>query len=895
MRFVKVLTDIMKKGHPLPIHLKDYTPPPYLITDVHLAFQFGEESTVVTSRLQVIRNPDTPGLGTALVLDGENLELDYVELDGHRLTAGQFTQTHQTLQIPEVPGKFELSIQTTISPQTNTSLEGLYKSSGNFCTQCEAQGFRKITYFLDRPDVMSIYTVRLQADKDRYPVLLSNGNPVEQGDCGDGQHYAVWEDPFPKPCYLFALVAADLVYLQGSHRTASGKDIVLRIYTEKHNADKCAHALRSLQKAMRWDEQRFGLECDLDIYMIVAVDDFNMGAMENKGLNIFNSSCVLARADTATDADYMMIEAVVAHEYFHNWTGNRVTCRDWFQLSLKEGLTVFRDQEFTADVTSRAVKRIHDVRYLRTYQFAEDASPMAHPVRPASYLEINNFYTLTVYEKGAEIVRMYLSMFGMDGFRKGMDLYFERHDGQAVTTDDFAAAMADANAFDLTQFKRWYDQAGTPVLEVDDRWDDASSTYRLNFRQSCPATPESESKQPFVIPVKLSLLDAASGEVLSLEPQGQGLRDDSSTVFLIDDLQQSFVFENMEKKPVPDLLQDFSAPVRVRFDYSDTQLAWLLKHSPDAFNRWNAGNQLALNVLLEWVKGSQDPGASDSLSALNRALEHTIRADTADRSLLAELLTLPGERDVEEHLDEVDMPKVVLACDHLSLSVAQYLERDLLGIYQACYREDEYRYSTEEMARRRLQNVCLQLLTHLDKDEYRKLALKQFVRAGNMTEQAGAIRALLHRECDEREQVLSSFERQWTHDPLVMEKWFAFQALSRVPCVLETVKSLMGHSLFSLQNPNKVRALIGVFAGQNPCAFHQPDGSGYAFVADQVLALDKLNPQAASRLARSLMRWRKYSAPCRDKMFEQLERIAAHRSLSGDVYEIVSKSLGSAP
>ncbi len=883
----------MKEGHPLPIYLKDYTPPPYLITHVYLAFQFGEESTVVTSKLQVVRNPDMAGSGTALVLDGESLELNYVQLDGQRLEAGQFTQTSQTLLIPEVPAKFELSIQTTITPQTNTSLEGLYKSSGNFCTQCEAQGFRRITYFLDRPDVMSVYTVRLQADKVRYPVLLSNGNPVEQGDCGDGQHYAVWEDPFPKPCYLFALVAADLVYSQGSHRTASGKDIVLRIYTEKHNADKCEHALRSLQKAMRWDEQRFGLECDLGIYMIVAVDDFNMGAMENKGLNIFNSSCVLASPDTATDTDYMTIEAVVAHEYFHNWTGNRVTCRDWFQLSLKEGLTVFRDQEFTADVTSRAVKRIHDVRYLRTYQFAEDASPMAHPVRPASYLEINNFYTLTVYEKGAEIVRMYQSMFGMEGFRKGMDLYFQRHDGQAVTTDDFAAAMADANAADLTQFKRWYEQAGTPVLEVDDLWDGTSCTYKLNFRQSCPPTPESESKQPFVIPVKFSLLDSSSGDVLSLESGVHGLGNGPSTVLLVDDSQQTFVFRNIKKKPVPDLLQDFSAPVRVRFDYSDAQLAWLLKHSPDAFNRWNAGNRLALNVLLEWVTRSQSPEALDSVSALNQALEHTIRTETADWSFLAELLILPTERDVEEYLDEVDMQKVVAACDQLPQSVARYLEQDLLRIYQVCYREDEYRYSTEEMARRRLQNVCLQLLTTLDEDEYRRLALKQFVRAGNMTEQAGAIRALLHRECDEREQVLSSFEQQWTHDSLVMEKWFAFQALSRVPGVLENVRSLMGHPMFSLQNPNKVRALIGVFSG-NPCAFHRPDGSGYAFVAEQVLALDRLNPQVASRLARSLMRWRKYSTPYRHKMHEQLERIAAHKGLSGDVYEIVSKSLESA-
>ena len=469
----------MKEGQPQAVYLKDYTPPEYLIDKVHLLFELGEDVTIVTSQLQLRRNPNNADGKSALELQGEELGLEHVQVDGVDLASDQYVQTEEALIISNVPVQFSLSIKTRITPQTNTSLEGLYKSSGNFCTQCEAQGFRKITYFLDRPDVMSKYTVRIEAEKSRYPVLLSNGNLKEEGDLSDGKHYAVWEDPFLKPSYLFALVAGKLVFLEGSHRTPSGKDIVLRIYSEEHNADKCEHALQSLIKAMQWDEQRFGLECDLDIYMIVAVDDFNMGAMENKGLNIFNSSCVLARSDTSTDAEFMHIEAVVAHEYFHNWTGNRVTCRDWFQLSLKEGLTVFRDQEFTADVTSRAVKRISDVRSLRAYQFAEDASPMAHPVRPASFMEINNFYTLTVYEKGAEIVRMYQTMFGVDGFRKGMDLYFQRHDGQAVTTDDFAAAMADANHADLNDFKRWYEQAGTPIVEVKDDWDETSKTCLL--------------------------------------------------------------------------------------------------------------------------------------------------------------------------------------------------------------------------------------------------------------------------------------------------------------------------------------------------------------------------------------------------------------------------------
>ncbi len=876
----------MKEGQPQAVYLKDYTPPPFLITHVHLDFILGEEITVVTSCLRVCRNPQSNENTPILVLDGEELKLNYIELDGKRISPQQFLQTEEALRILNVPEKFNLQIQTEITPQTNTSLEGLYKSSGNFCTQCEAQGFRKITYFLDRPDVMSIYTVRLQADKSRYPVLLSNGNPIEQDNCDDGQHYAVWNDPFPKPSYLFALVAANLVYLEGVHCTKSGKEIVLRIYTEKHNADKCEHALHSLQKSMHWDEQRFGLECDLDIYMIVAVDDFNMGAMENKGLNIFNSSCVLARPETATDADYMHIEAVVAHEYFHNWTGNRVTCRDWFQLSLIEGLTVFRDQEFTSDVTSRAVKRISDVRFLRSHQFAEDASPMAHPVRPASYMDINNFYTLTVYEKGAEIVRMYQTMFGMEGFRKGMDLYFQRHDGQAVTTDDFATAMADANGADLSQFKLWYEQAGTPVVDIVDNWDATSNTYELMFKQSCPATPGSENKHPFAIPIKTSLLNTM-GELLPLNSS------DSKTTktLLVNKQEQTFQFKEIKVKPIPDLLQEFSAPVHLNYDYSNDDLAFLLKHSPDSFNRWNAGNHLALKVLLEMIADNAYVKAPASSSTLNQALAHAMQSNDAEQSLLAELLIMPNEKDLEEHIKPINMQAIVLACDHLQNLVAQHLEKDLLKTYQVCFQKIEYQYNAEEMARRRLQNVCLQLLVVLRKKEHLRLALDQFTQATNMTEQVGAINALLHHESDEREQVLSLFEQQWKHDSLVMDKWLAFHARSRVPNVLENIKRLMRHPVFTLQNPNKVRALIGVFAGQNSYAFHDPSGDGYEFVAQQVIALDKLNPQVASRLARSLMRWQKYAEPCRKKMQDQLKFIAKHKDLSKGVYEIVSKSL----
>jgi aminopeptidase N len=870
----------MKEGQPQAVYLKDYTPPHFFIDEVYLEFELGEEVTIVTSHMQMRSNPDNNQVNTALDLHGEDQDLQFIELDGVRLGAEQYSLTGEALLIPNVPKQFSLTIQTHITPQANTSLEGLYKSSGNFCTQCEAQGFRKITYFLDRPDVMSKFTVRIQADKSRYPVLLSNGNLKEEGLCNGegqaGQHYAIWEDPFLKPSYLFALVAGDLVFLEGTHTTTSGKDIVLRIYTEEHNADKCEHALSSLQKAMQWDEQRFSLECDLDIYMIVAVDDFNMGAMENKGLNIFNSSCVLARPDTSTDAEFMHIEAVVAHEYFHNWTGNRVTCRDWFQLSLKEGLTVFRDQEFTSDVTSRAVKRIDDVRSLRAYQFAEDASPMAHPIRPASFMEISNFYTLTVYEKGAEVVRMYQTMFGVEGFRKGMALYFQRHDGQAVTTDDFAAAMADANDADLTEFKRWYEQAGTPLVKVVDEWDAATRCYKIECEQSCPATPESSSKKPFVIPLKTSLL-SESGETLM-----------ESQVLNLTQREQTFTFQNIDSKPVPDLLQEFSAPVQLQYDYSNKQLAFLLKYSPDSFNRWNAGNRLAINVLLENLSGE----GQDSLMVLQQALEHSISSPSLDQSLLAEMLILPNEKDLEPHIDTMDMRACIKASDQLNNDIAKTLEVDLLSRVTMNIRNNaEYKYNSQEMARRRLINVCLQFLCSLDKPEYRKIALQQYLSANNMTEQVGAINALIHNPSEEREQVLTSFEKKWQHDSLVMDKWFAMHARSKVPDALDKVKSLMSHPLFTMSNPNKVRSLIGVFAGQNAYHFHNPDGSGYEFVAQQVISLNDTNPQIASRLVRTLMRWKKYMNPCADKMRQQLEAIAKHKTISKDVYEIVSKSL----
>ncbi|MGB5597205.1 MAG: aminopeptidase N, partial [Thiothrix litoralis] len=625
----------MKEGQPTTIYLQDYAAPAYRVDAVSLVFELGEASTRVTSVANYRREPGVAA-DTPLELYGEALELLEVRLNGLPLSETDYSVSDTGMSVHNVSALCTLEIVTRIYPQKNTSLEGLYQSSGNFCTQCEAQGFRKITYYPDRPDVMTVFTTQILADKQKYPVLLSNGNLTGSGDLPDGRHWARWEDPFHKPAYLFALVAGNLQHVEDHYTTLSGRDVTLRIYTEAHNIDKCDHAMQSLKRAMSWDEQRFGLEYDLDIYMVVAVDDFNMGAMENKGLNVFNSKLVFASPATATDMDYVNIEAVIGHEYFHNWTGNRVTCRDWFQLSLKEGLTVFRDQEFTSDLHSRPVKRIEDVRALRTFQFAEDASPMAHPIRPASYMEINNFYTVTVYEKGAEVVRMYQTLLGRDGFRKGMDLYFERHDGQAVATENFLAAMADANEADLSQFQRWYDQAGTPQVAVRMDYDAAAQRCTLHFSQSCPATPEADNKLPFLIPVAIGLLDGKGQDLIGTQ------------VLRLTDTEQSFTFEKVPEQPVPSLLRDFSAPVKLNFPYAEADLVFLMKHDSDAFNRWDAGQRLAMQTILKLLAAHQQQEAFGLEHDFISAYQAILTDDALDRALRAAALQLPSEADIAE-------------------------------------------------------------------------------------------------------------------------------------------------------------------------------------------------------------------------------------------------------
>jgi aminopeptidase N len=781
-----------------------------------------------------------------------------------------------------------------IHPESNTALEGLYKSSGMFCTQCEAEGFRKITYYLDRPDVMSKFTTTLSAEQHSYPVLLSNGNPVASGSEGDGRHWATWEDPFMKPAYLFALVAGDLWCVEDSFTTMSKREVALRIYVEPENIDKCQHAMDSLKKSMTWDEEVYGREYDLDIFMIVAVNDFNMGAMENKGLNIFNSSCVLARAETATDAAHQRVEAVVAHEYFHNWSGNRVTCRDWFQLSLKEGFTVFRDAEFSADMHSRTVKRIEDVAYLRTHQFAEDAGPMAHPVRPDAFMEISNFYTLTVYEKGSEVVRMIRTLVGAEGFRKGSDLYFARHDGQAVTCDDFIRAMEEANGIDLSQFKRWYSQAGTPRLEVSESYDAAANSYRLHFRQSCPATPGQAEKQPFVIPVELALLDGQGRELL-LQLVGEDAAGECSRVLQITETEQAFTFINLAEKPLPSLLRGFSAPIKLSFPYSRDQLMFLMQHDSDGFNRWEAGQQLSVQVLQELIGQHQrgEPLVLDQ--RLVEACRTLLADDSLDQAMVAEMLSLPGEAYLTEISALADVEAIHAAREFARQQLSDALFDLLWQRYQRnreVSRASAYVAEAEHFARRSLQNIALSYLMLSGKTEVLAACLEQFENADNMTERLTALAVLVNSSFEtEKATALNSFADFFKDNPLVMDQWFSVQAACSLPGSLQRVEQLMQHPAFTLKNPNKVRALIGAFAGQNLLGFHQADGSGYRFLADQVITLNALNPQIASRLLAPLTRWAKYGSARQAQMKEQLQRILDSGELSSDVYEVVSKSL----
>eukprot|EP00003_Mantamonas_plastica_P012737 TRINITY_DN226_c0_g2_i1.p1 TRINITY_DN226_c0_g2~~TRINITY_DN226_c0_g2_i1.p1 ORF type:complete len:881 (-),score=147.24 TRINITY_DN226_c0_g2_i1:5252-7894(-) len=878
----------MRTNQPKTIYLSEYRVPAYLVDTVDLRFELFEDGARVHSTLAVRRNPESEAGVVPLELDGDSLKLESVSLDGAPLAEGQFEDQGDRLIVAQVPEAFELTVVTWIEPQNNTRLEGLYKSSGMFCTQCEAEGFRCITFFPDRPDVMSRFRTRIEADRKAYPVLLSNGNDVERGELPEGRHFVTWEDPFPKPCYLFALVAGDLVEKRDSFTTCSGRDIDLRMYVEPRNAEKCDHAMDSLKRSMRWDEEVYGREYDLDIFMIVAVDDFNMGAMENKGLNIFNSSCVLASQETATDLAFQRIEAIVAHEYFHNWSGNRVTCRDWFQLSLKEGFTVFRDSCFSADTGSSTVKRIEDVTLLRTAQFAEDAGPMAHPVRPSSYMEISNFYTLTIYEKGAEVVRMIHTLLGPEMFRKGSDLYFERHDGQAVTTDDFVQAMEDASGRDLSQFRRWYEQAGTPVLEVSDEFDREVGVYRLSIRQQIPDTPGQTNKQPQHIPFALGLL-GSHGEALPLKLVADEADAPVERVLELTEAEHTFEFHGIDECPVPSLLRDFSAPVRVHYPWSREQLLFLMSHDPDGFNRWDAGQRLAVDVIQELVGASKGVAVDPRLVT---AYGHLVSDTSLDQALVAKMLQLPSEAYLIELADAADAPAIHAARERVLKHLAIALRDELLACYRRNAGDEAYAVTPEQIARRSLRNTALSWLLLINDEEGRELAVRQFRNADNMTDRMGALRALVNSDYeDERDRVLSEFYNRFQDDPQVVEQWFSVQAASDRSGSLPQIQALLEHEAFDWKNPNKVRSVIGAFAGQNLAEFHRADGSGYDFLAEQVCRLDDSNPQIAARLVTPLTRWKKFASAYGARMKAGLERVRDKSGLSRDVYEVVHKSL----
>ena len=884
----------MRTEQPQMIYLKDYQAPEYLIDETHLTFELFEDHTLVHAQLVMRRNPVRGAGFPALMLDGQQLELLSVKLDDADLTPTDYQLTDSHLTLHPTTAHFVVDTSVKIHPESNTALEGLYKSGAMFCTQCEAEGFRKITYYLDRPDVMSKFTTTVVAEQHRYPILLSNGNPIASGPDEDGRHWATWEDPFMKPAYLFALVAGDLWCVEDTFTTMTDRTVALRIYVEPENIDKCQHAMNSLKKSMRWDEETYGREYDLDIFMIVAVNDFNMGAMENKGLNIFNSSAVLARAETATDAAHQRVEAIVAHEYFHNWSGNRVTCRDWFQLSLKEGFTVFRDSQFSADMNSRTVKRIQDVAYLRTHQFAEDAGPMAHAVRPDSFIEISNFYTLTVYEKGSEVVRMIHTLLGAEGFRKGSDLYFERHDGQAVTCDDFIKAMEDANGVDLTQFKRWYSQAGTPRLEVSEHYDAEQKTYSLTFAQSCPATPDKVEKLPFVIPVELGLLNA-KGAQFALQLAGESSATGTSRVLEVTEAQQTFTFTGITEQPLPSLLRGFSAPVKLSFPYSRDQLMFLMQHDSDGFNRWDAGQQLSVQVLQELIAQYQRGDTLVMDQRLVEALHSVLSNEQLDQAMVAEMLSLPGEAYLTEISDIADVEAIHIAREFARKQLADSLFDSLWARYQAnreVSKVTPYVAEAQHFARRSLQNIALSYLMLSAKPDVLAAALEQFEHSDNMTERLTALAVLVNSPFEaEKAAALASFAEHFKDNPLVMDQWFSVQAGCTLPGGLQRVQQLMTHPAFTLKNPNKVRALIGAFAGQNLINFHAADGSGYRFLADLVIQLNGFNPQIASRQLAPLTRWRKYDITRQGLMKAELERIRSSGELSSDVFEVVSKSL----
>jgi aminopeptidase N len=876
----------VKDALPQTIYLKDYKVSPFLIETTDLVFDLGDQQTCVTTRLVVRRNPASAEQSNSLELNSKgDVQLQWIEIDGQRLNDSDYTLSDNMLILPNLPASCVITTEVLIQPQLNTSMMGLYRSRTMFCTQCEAEGFRRITYFPDRPDIMSIFTVKIVADKANYPILLSNGNAIERADLEGGRHSITWHDPFKKPSHLFALVAGTLAVVEDSFTTVSGREIPLQIFVEEKDLDKCAHAMLSLKKSMRWDEDVYGREYDLDIFMIVAVDDFNMGAMENKGLNIFNTSAVLANPKTTTDASFLRVEGVVAHEYFHNWSGNRVNVRDWFQLSLKEGFTVFRDSQFSSDMNSPTVKRIEDVSFLRTHQFAEDGGPMSHQVQPDAYMEINNFYTLTVYEKGSEIVRMYHTLLGAKTFRKGSDLYFDRHDGEAVTIEQFVAAMEDASGRDLTQFRRWYKQSGTPVLKVRSEYDATAKTYKLNFDQSCPPTPGQTKKLPFVIPVKLGLV-SDDGVDIQLNSAGE-----TEIIIEITKPHHQLVFENIDAEPVPSLLRGLSAPVKLDYPYSTEQLAHLMANDSDGFNRWDASQTLSLTVLNQLMHDSLHDRPMVLDGELVEAYKALLSDESLDSAMVALMLQLPTEALLHEEADTIHIAAIHDARSFLRTALAGCLAVELETIYERHNTQQAYAPNVEQMGNRSLKNAALGYLMLVDSGV--ELAWAQFQNADNMTDQSAALSALVNcpAAADYAAKALALFLEEFKDEALAMNVWLQIQAANSQPNALSRVKVLLEHSAFSMTNPNKIRSLIGGFANANHVNFHASDGSGYVFLTEQILALNTVNPQIAARLVTPLTRWKKFSEPNRKLMRDALQNIANEPNLVKDVYEIATKSL----
>jgi aminopeptidase N len=880
----------MKTDVPKTIYLKDYAPPQFLISETGLDIALHPSQTKVKARLSLRPNPNAKGKGQSLKLDGELLQLVRVALDGKVLPAARYTLTDKDLTIHGVPdAPFELEIETVCDPEANKALTGLYRSQGVYCTQCEAEGFRRIAYYLDRPDVLSKFRVRIEADRKEAPVLLSNGNLVESGELAGNGHFAVWEDPFPKPSYLFALVAGRLAVAEGEFTTRSGRKVDLRIYVEPGKEDRCAWAMESLKRAMKWDEERFGLEYDLDAFMIVAVSDFNMGAMENKGLNVFNDALILARPETATDGDYENIEAVIAHEYFHNWTGNRVTCRDWFQLCLKEGLTVFRDQEFSADVRSAVVKRIQEVRFLKSTQFPEDAGPLAHPVRPPAFIEINNFYTRTVYNKGAELCRMLQTMLGKDGFRRGLDLYFKRHDGQAVTVEDFVSALGDANETDLSGFMAWYNQAGTPVLDARLSYSKAGKSARLTLSQSYPPIPGGAKRKPVPIPVRLGLLDAG-GQELPLKTGGEPLRNG---LLMLRKKKEVFAFEDVGERPVLSVLRNFSAPVKLSVAASDRDMLTLIRSDSDLFNRWQTAQAFALKHIADMAKAIAGGGAPRVNARFVAAAGAVANDDSLEHAYRAAFLTLPSESDVAQAIGENVDPEAIHAARQTLRQAFGRSQRSILeGVYERSAPAEPYSPDAESVGRRALRHVSLSLLA-AGKSRFGLARAKEQARtATNMTEAMGALSILSDVGGSAYDQALQRFYRRWKDEALVMNKWFALQAISPSPETLTRIGELAKHPLFSIKNPNRVRAVYGAFAHGNQVRFNDASGEGYELIASAAIEIDGFNPQIASRLVSAFESWRIFEPKRRALAFAALQRILAKKNISPDVLEIASKLAG---